>query len=71
MEVTCPDLFPEERLIICRNPLQAVERADTREVLLTVTEQAVHQVWQATQRARQPLRGITAITLCLKKALTA
>ena len=70
-QVTCPDLFPGERLIICRNPLQAAERAETREALLTATEQALHQVWQATQRTRKPLRGVTAITLHLETALTA
>jgi hypothetical protein len=36
-EITSPD-YPGERLIVCRNPLQAAERARKREDLLAATE---------------------------------
>ena len=37
-EISAPEHFPGERLIVCRNPLLAEERARTREVLLAATE---------------------------------
>jgi hypothetical protein len=37
-EITSPD-FPGERLVACRNPFLAADRARTREDLLTATEQ--------------------------------
>jgi Transposase len=36
--ITAPDDFPGERLIVCRNPLIAAQRARTREQLLAATE---------------------------------
>ena len=36
-EITSPD-FPGERLIVCRNPALAAERARKREELLPATE---------------------------------
>ena len=42
-EVTSPD-FPGERLIVCRNPLLAEERARTREALLAATEQLLDKL---------------------------
>src|SRR3989304_4455498 len=36
-EITSPD-FPGERLVVCRNPLLAAERARKREDLLRATE---------------------------------
>ena len=37
--ITAPEDFPGERLIVCRNPLIAAQRARTREELLAATEQ--------------------------------
>jgi len=42
-EITCPD-YPGERLIACRNPLLAAERARKREDLLTATEKLLAEV---------------------------
>jgi hypothetical protein len=42
-EITSPD-FPGERLIACRNPVLAAERARTREDLLAATEKALAPV---------------------------
>jgi transposase len=61
--------YPGERLIACRNPLLAAERARKRNELLAMTEQRLRQVVAATQRARRPLRGKEAITLAAGKAL--
>ncbi len=55
-EITSPD-YPGERLIVCRNPLLAEERARKREALLHATEEALAPIAAATRRARQPLRG--------------
>ena len=42
-EITSED-FPDERLIICRNPLLAVERTRKREELLAATERGLAEV---------------------------
>ena len=55
-EITAPE-FPGERLIACRNPLLAEDRARTREELLAVTEPKLQAIVEATQRMRRPLRG--------------
>jgi hypothetical protein len=59
-EVTSPD-FPKERLIVCRNPLLAEERARKRRELLAATEKKLQEVVAATQRSKRPLRGAAAI----------
>lgn len=50
-EIASPD-YPGERLIVCRNPLLAAERARKREDLLA-----------ATERERNPLKGRDKIAL--------
>jgi hypothetical protein len=55
--------FPEERLVVCRNPLLAEERARKRLELLAATEVDLAKIAAATQRARNPLRGQQAIAL--------
>jgi hypothetical protein len=67
-EITHPD-YPGERLIACRNPLLAAERARKREELLAATEQALQQVQAATQRAKRRLRGQAAIGLRVGRVL--
>ena len=37
-EITCPELYPGERLVVCRNPQLAAERARKRQDLLAATE---------------------------------
>jgi hypothetical protein len=61
-EITHPD-YPDERLIACRNPLLAAERARKREELLAATEAALKQVQAATQRSKRALHGKAAIGL--------
>jgi hypothetical protein len=55
-EITSPD-YPGERLVVCRNPLLATERARKREELLQATEQELDRIVQATRRTARPLRG--------------
>jgi hypothetical protein len=62
LEVTS-EHFPGERLLVCRNPLLAEERARKRAELLAATEVELAKIAAATQRTRQPLRGQQAIAL--------
>jgi hypothetical protein len=55
-EITSP-AYPGERLVVCRNPLLAAERARKREALLQATEAALAPIAAATRRPRHPLRG--------------
>jgi hypothetical protein len=60
--ITSPD-YPGERLIVCRNPDLARERARKREDLLRATERDLDGVGKAVARERRPLRGQAAIGL--------
>jgi Transposase DDE domain len=62
--VTAPD-FPGERLVVCRNPDLAAERARKREELLAATERDLSRIKSTTARKRDPLRGTTAIALAV------
>jgi transposase len=66
--ITSPD-YPGERLVVCRNPDLARERARKREDLLQATERNLARVAQAVARARKPLRGKDAIGLAVGKVL--
>ena len=55
-EVSSPE-YPHERLIVCRNPLLAEERARKRKDLLQATQKNLDAIAVATQRLRNPLRG--------------
>ena len=55
-EITSPD-FPGERLVACKNPLLARDRARKRGELLAVTEEKLQAVVDATRRKKRPLRG--------------
>ena len=59
-EISSPD-FPGERLVVCRNPLLAAERARKREELLAATEKALAAIQRRVQRANKPLRGAADI----------
>src|ERR1700753_4164529 len=59
-EITSPD-FPGERLVGCKNPLLAEERARKRTELLAVTEKELARIAARVQRAHRPLRGAAAI----------
>jgi hypothetical protein len=59
-EITSPD-YPGERLVVCKNPLLAEERARKRTELLAGTENELARIAARVQRARSPLRGAAAI----------
>ncbi|HMW16489.1 MAG TPA: hypothetical protein PKN13_01525 [Accumulibacter sp.] len=61
--------FPGERLVVCRNPALAQERARKRIELLQATEAVLAKVAAATQRARRPLRGEQAIALRVARVI--
>jgi transposase len=67
-EITHED-FPGERLIACRNPLLADERARKRNELLAATEKDLVKIQQATKRAKRPFRGKDRIALRVGKVL--
>jgi Transposase DDE domain len=58
-EVSSPE-FPGERLVVCRNPAVAVERARKREELLALTEKDLEQVKQMVQGPRGKLKHASA-----------
>ena len=66
VEVHSPE-YPGERLVVCRNPLLAADRARKREELLQATERELEKVAAATARARRPLRGKENIGLRVGK----
>jgi len=65
-EIQSPD-FPNERLIACRNPQLAEERARKRSELLAATEAELAKVAAATQRKKNPLKGKDKIGLRVGK----
>jgi hypothetical protein len=67
-EITSAD-FPGERLIVCRNPLLAADRARTRQELLAVTEAKLEAIRVAVERDRSPLSGSDAIGVRLGRVL--
>ncbi|MGH9028370.1 MAG: IS1634 family transposase [Acidimicrobiales bacterium] len=64
--ITHPD-YDGERLIACRNPALAVERARKRSELLAATEAELAKIATAVLRERRPLRGKDAIALRVAK----
>ena len=67
-EISSPD-FPGERLIVCRNPVLAEQRRRKRLELLAATEELLAPIVEATQRARQPLRGAAEIGVRVGKVI--
>ena len=61
--------FPNERLIVCRNPLLAAERQRKRQELLAATEKDLAPIAAATQRKNRPTRGAAAIGVRVRKVI--
>ncbi len=70
-EISVPELYPKERLVVCRNPLLAEERGRKRQELLESTERKLDAVVAATRRKKNPLRGKDAIAVRADRALGA
>lgn len=56
-EVACEEHFPGERLVVCRNPDLAAERARKRTELLAATESKLRAISEACRRERNPYHG--------------
>ena len=67
-EISSPE-FPDERLIVCRNPILADQRQRKRQELLAATEKDLMAIVKATGRAREPLRGAAAIGVRVGKVI--
>ncbi|HWE65671.1 MAG TPA: IS1634 family transposase [Acidimicrobiales bacterium] len=65
-EISHPD-YPDERLVACRNPALALERARKRDELLAATEADLQPIAAACGRDRRPLRGADNIGLRVGK----
>ncbi|MBV9561319.1 MAG: transposase [Bradyrhizobium sp.] len=67
-EISAPNLFPGERLIVCRNRDLAAERARKREELLAATERELtriqEQVGRETRASRVPPRSAWRSAQC-------
>ena len=61
-EITSLD-YPGERLVVCRNPALAAERARKRDELLIATEAALQRIKQRVERDLNPLHGKDKISL--------
>lgn len=67
-EITSEE-YPGERLVVCRNPLLAQERARKRSDLLTATEADLQELAGRVRRAKRPLRGAADIGRAAERAL--
>ena len=67
-EITDP-AYPGERLVVCRNPMLAEERARKRRELLEATEKELEKIVQATKRKKRTLKGKDKIALRVGKVI--
>ena len=67
-EITSSD-YPGERLVVCRNPLLADERARKRRELLAATEEKLRKIQARVRRAKRSLRGRDAIGIAVGKVI--
>jgi transposase len=68
-EISAPDLFPGERLIVCRNQDLAAERARKREDLLAATERELARIEAQVRRKKATLSGAAGIGLAVGAVL--
>lgn len=68
-EISAPDLFPGERLIVCRNHDLAAERARKREDLLAATERDLSRVQQQVCRKNSRLESAAEIGMAVGAVL--
>jgi len=64
-EISAPDMFPGERLIVCRNRELAAERARKREDLLGATERELARIQAQVRRKHAALRGAAEIGMAV------
>jgi len=61
--------YPGERLIVCRHPLLAAERARKREDLFQATERELDKITDATLRSKRKLQGPDKIGVRVGKSI--
>ena len=64
-EISAPEMFPGERLIVCRNRELAAERGRKREELLAATERELLRIQAQVRRRHSPLRSAAEIGLAV------
>ena len=67
-EITSP-LYPNQRLVVCRNPLLAAQRRRKRQELLAATEKQLAKIAAAVARPQRPLGGADKIGLRVGKVV--
>lgn len=68
-EISAPEMFPHERLIVCRNRELAAERARKREELLVATERALLRIQARVRSRNAPLVSAAEIGLAVGEVL--
>jgi len=68
-EIESEELFPGERLVVCKNHALAEERRRKRNELLDATEQDLKKIQKRIVRKRDPLRGADEIGLAVGKVI--
>jgi transposase len=68
-EISAPDMFPGERLIVCRNRDLAIERARKRENLLVATERELTRVQEQVCRKNSRLKSAAEIGMAVGAVL--
>ena len=63
------DLYPGERLILCRNPLVAEKNKIRRAELIEKTEEELNKIVLATTREKRKLKGLEKIGLRVGKVI--
>jgi Transposase DDE domain len=68
-EIKSEELFPGERLIVCKNHALADERRRKRNELLDATERDLRDIQKRIARKREPLRGADEIGVAVGKII--
>jgi transposase len=68
-EISAPDMFPGERLILCRNRDLATERARKREDLLVATERELTRLQEQVHRKNSRLKSAAGIGMAVGAVL--
>lgn len=68
VEIPYPD-YPEERLVLCKNPLLTDERTRKRQELLVATELHLKRIQERTKKPRTNLKGKDKIGLAIGKVI--
>jgi hypothetical protein len=69
-EIESEELFPGERLVVCKNHALAEERRRKRNELLDATERDLKKIQKRITRKRDPLRGADEIGLAVGKVIS-